>query len=210
LFKTLESFGMLMNGTDRFWKDDVLSRCGAHHHGEPPAVGRVPIGPAHIADILPEEAGCETECGILEIAAGLCTRPAEIPNGFLFAPGDLHHGESTRARQASQWPGVPAVRFDPILRLLGNQRRRYHPAIVAGLGQIVGEPVAAGSSFRDKEKMWGFCLPLSDHLIDVTLAGADGPKVRDLGAVLLRDVSHGNRVFVNVHCDEEWARLGHS
>jgi len=40
--------------------------------------------------------------------------------------------------------------------------------------------------------MFGFGLHRSDHLIDITLAGADGPKVSDLSAVILSHVSHGN------------------
>src|SRR4029453_19577049 len=54
-----------------------------------------------------------------------------------------------------------------------------------------------------------FGFPLANHLIDVTLAGADGPKGGDLGAMPWRHGSHGNRILVNIHADEEWARLGH-
>ena len=83
LFETLESFGMLMNGMDIFLKDDLLSRCGADDFREPPEVGRAPVGPARVADIVSEQEGFEPELGVFKIADGVFTRPGEIPDGFI-------------------------------------------------------------------------------------------------------------------------------
>ena len=131
LFETLESFGLLMNRTDIFLKDDLLRRCGTDHLREPAEMGRAPIGPAHLPDILSQQKGFETELGVFEIAEGIFTRPGEIANGFILDLGDLDRGEITRARQAGQLHGVPAVGFDPVARLLGDQRGGHHPVIVA-------------------------------------------------------------------------------
>jgi hypothetical protein len=95
LLKALESFGVFIDGTDIFLKDDLLSRCGADDFREPAQVGRVPIGPAHVTDILPEQKGFETELGGFEIANGIFTSPGEIADGFIFDFGDIDHGEIT-------------------------------------------------------------------------------------------------------------------
>ena len=42
-----------------------------------------------------------------------------------------------------------------------------------------------------------------------TWAGADGPAVGDLSAGLFRDVSDGNRVFVDIQSNVTRARLAH-
>jgi hypothetical protein len=52
-------------------------------------------------------------------------------------------------------------------------------------------------------------LHLADPLIDVTLAGANGAKVDNLSAMILRDIGDSNGVFVDVHSDIECVRLGH-
>lgn len=43
LVEPLEAFGMLLNRTDVFLKDDLLSRGGTDDLREPPQVGRAPI-----------------------------------------------------------------------------------------------------------------------------------------------------------------------
>ena len=94
-------------------------------------MGRAPIGPAHVTDIRSQQQGVETALGVFAIAEGSFTRPGEIANGFILDLGDIDRGESTRARQAGPWHGVPAVGCDPVARLFGDQRGGHHPAIVA-------------------------------------------------------------------------------
>jgi hypothetical protein len=57
--------------------------------------------------------------------------------------------------------------------------------------------------------MFGLGLHLADEVIDITLARANGAEEGDLGPVLLSHISHGNRLLVDIHSDEECARLGH-
>ena len=57
--------------------------------------------------------------------------------------------------------------------------------------------------------MFGLRWHLADELLNVTLAGANGAEEGDLGPVLLSHISHGNRLLVDIHSDEECARLGH-
>jgi len=93
LFETLEAFGLLMNGTDLCLKDDWLRRGGTDHLREPAEVGRAPIGPAPIPDILSQQNGLKPELVVFEIADGIFTRPGEIANGFSFDCGDIDRGE---------------------------------------------------------------------------------------------------------------------
>ena len=121
LFETLEAFGVFADGSDIFLKDDLLRRCGADHFREPPEMGRAPSGPAGVADIVSEQEGFESKLGVLEIAEGIFTCPGEVSNGFIFHLGDIDRGEITRARQAGQLHGVPAVGFDAVTGLFGNE-----------------------------------------------------------------------------------------
>ena len=130
LVQTPEARGVLRDGPDLFLKDDLLRRGGADDFREPPEVGRTPVGPARIADILAEQEGLETERGILKVADRIFARPGEIPDRFIVHFGDRHGGQVSRAGQAGQLHGVTAVRFDPIPSLCGNQRWCHDPAVV--------------------------------------------------------------------------------
>ena len=77
LFETLEAFGVFVHRSDIFLKDDLLSRGWTAYLGEPPEMGRAPVGPARVADIVSEQEGFETEFGVLEIAEGIFARPRD-------------------------------------------------------------------------------------------------------------------------------------
>ena len=102
LFETLEAFGVFVDRADIFLKDDLLRWGGTDHFSEPPEVGRAPIGPAGIADIVSQQEGFETKLGVFEIAEGIFTRPGQVANGFIFDFGDIDRGEITRAREPGQ------------------------------------------------------------------------------------------------------------
>jgi hypothetical protein len=106
-------------------------------------------------------------------------------------------------------PGVAAVGGEPVAGLGGDQGWRHDPTIVLFGGESAGEPRAAGTSRIDDAERLGFGWHLRAHLIDVTLAGAEAAAVGDLGAVILRDVGHGNRVLVARPAEKEDARRGH-
>jgi hypothetical protein len=208
-FETLEAFGVFGNGTDIFLKDDVLSRCRTDHLGEPSEMGRVPGGPAGGSDIVSPQEGFETELGILKSTAGIFARPSEIANGFVFNRGDIDGGEIPRACQPGQLHGVSAVRVDAVTSLLGNQRRRHHPAVVVFFRQIAVEPVATRAGFIDKDEVFGLGLHLPDELVEVTLAGADGAQIGHLSAVILSHIGHRNGLLMDISSDVTRARLGH-
>ena len=155
LFETLEAFRVFGHGADIFLKDDLLRRCRANHLREPPEMGRVPGGPARVPYVVPEQKGFETELGIFEITEGIFACPGEVANGFIFHLGDIDRGEIPRARQAGQLHGVPAVRFDAVTGLFGNQRGGHDPAIIAFFRQIALEPVATRTGFVDEDQMCG-------------------------------------------------------
>ena len=180
--------------------------------GQPPlrapsAMGRVPRGPAHRTAILSQPTGVETALGVVESAEGRFTRPGAIAPGVIRDRGDRDRGELPRARQAGPWHGVPAGGVDPVARLLGAQRGGPHPALVAFFHAITVAPVAARAGVIDADKLVGLGWHLAEHLSAITLAGADGPKVHALGAVILNHVRHSDGVRVHLHATEACVRL---
>ena len=94
--------------------------------------------------------------------------------------------EISGASEASQVQSIPAVRFDPITSLLRNAGGRHPPAVVVFFPQIPREPGATGASLRDKDEAFGFRWPLTDAVIDGTLACPHGAQGSDLGHALGR------------------------
>src|SRR4029453_1902118 len=95
LLQALEAFGVLMDRADILLEDNLLSRGGTDHFGEPPQMGRPPGGTARIADIVPEQKGFEPELGGLEITDGVFTSPTEVTDGFAPHPRDIDGSEVT-------------------------------------------------------------------------------------------------------------------
>jgi hypothetical protein len=209
LLQTPAALGVLRDGPDLFLQDDLLRRGGTHDFRAPPEGGRTPMGPARLADILAEQEGLETELGILKVADRLFARPGEITDRFIIHCGDLHRGQVSRAGQAGQVHGVTAVRFDPIPRLFGHQRWGHDPAVVVFFLQIPLEPRATRPRCVDEEKVLGVRWHRAEEWIDVTLSCPNGAQGGDLGAMLLGDIRHGNRILVDIHAEKEGARLGH-
>jgi hypothetical protein len=50
---------------------------------------------------------------------------------------------------------------------------------------------------------------LTDELIDITLAGTNVAQGDNLGVVCFGDIGTGERLFVDIQTDGEWARLVH-
>jgi hypothetical protein len=207
LLQTLATFGVLVHGSDLFLEDDWLCRCRTDGFREPPQVGGAPVGPTRRAAVWPEPARFESKLGGLAIPEGIFTRPAEVADGFIFQRGDLDRDESTGAHQPSQLHGVSTVGFHPVTGLFGQQRRRHHPAGVAFFCEIPVEPIAAWAGFIDKDQVFGLRWHLAEELIESTLAGAKGAAGGHLGAMILGHLGNRNGLFVNVHADEECARL---
>jgi hypothetical protein len=121
LVEPLEAFGVFRNGADIFLKDDLLRWGRTDDLREPSEMGRVPGGLASVADIVTQHEGFETELGVFQIAAGICTRPCESATSFLFDLGDIDESAVPRAGQSGQLYGVSAIRFDSITGLFGNE-----------------------------------------------------------------------------------------
>ena len=120
-FQTLESLGLFVDCSDVFWEDNLLSRCGSDDFREQSEVGRPPRWPGRITDVMSEPEGFETELGRFEVPQGIFTGSGEIANGFIFSRGNIDGCEITRAHQTGQLHRVPAVGFNPVARLVGNQ-----------------------------------------------------------------------------------------
>jgi len=92
-FEILEAFGGFGTRSDRFWNDDVWRRCVTNDCSEPPERGRAPIGPARVAEVMPEQESFEPQFPCLEALQGLFTRPAEVADGLVLHRRDIDEGE---------------------------------------------------------------------------------------------------------------------
>jgi hypothetical protein len=208
-FQPLEARGGLTHGPDLCWKDEGLRGCRADHCRAPPARGRAPVGPARGAAVVSEEERLAPTRGILAIAAGICTGPAEVAQGFGCHRGNRDHGASPRARQAGEWYSVAAVGLDAVPGFFWHAGGGHPPAVVAFCGDIPSAPGATGAGGIDKAHGCGLRWHRADQLLHGTLAGTDGAELGDRGAMSLRDIGHRHRLFVDIHPDEECGRLGH-
>lgn len=204
-----EALRVFRDGPNIFVKDDLLRRGGPDDFRQPPQVRRAPIGPARLANILAEQEGFETTLGVFDIADHLFAGPCEIPDRFIVHFGNIHRRAIAGAGYTGQLDRITAVRFDPLPRLLGHQGRRHDPAVVAFVLEIPIEPIATGPRFVDENEVLGFRLHLAEQGVDITLACADRTKVGHLSARLLGHVRDSTRLFMDIHADEECARLGH-
>jgi hypothetical protein len=137
-----------------------------------------------------EQKGFETACGGLEIAEGILPGTTEVTHRFILDRGARDRGEIARAQQAGPWPGVTPVGLDEIAGFLGDQGRGDDPADVSSGGEIPREPIAAGASLVDADKMLAFRRQLTNERVDVTRSGTDGAKIDDLGMVFFGHVGH--------------------
>jgi hypothetical protein len=188
-------------------EDAWLRRGGPAHCTEPPEVGRAPGGPAYRADGLPQEKRCEPKRRGLAIAESSCTRPTQVPHRCLLYLGPGDRGEVSRAHEACQCDGIPAVGFTPIAWFLGEQRRGDDPADLAFFHQRAGEPIPTRAGFRDKDEVLTFGLELTDECSDVTWAGTHIPARDALSVVVLSPIGDCNRIFMDIHANAECARL---
>jgi hypothetical protein len=121
LVEPLEAFGVCGDGTDIVVKANLLRWGRADHFREPAEMGWAPMGPARGADIVAEQARCEAKLRVFEIAAGLCTCPAEVAYGVIFHLGDRDCGEVARARQPGQVHSISPGRLDAVPSLFGKE-----------------------------------------------------------------------------------------
>jgi hypothetical protein len=95
LVKTPKTCGVCVHRTDIVLENAVRSGRWTHDFGEPSEGSRAPVGPASVADVLAEQAGCETELGVLESAEGIFPHPREVTDSFICDPGARDWREST-------------------------------------------------------------------------------------------------------------------
>jgi hypothetical protein len=112
LRQTLQALRVFADRAHLCLANDVWRRGGTDHRREPSAMGRVPGGPAGIADIVPPQEGVEPAFGGRAIAEGLFVGPPESPKGCGFHGGARDGCEVTRAQQPGQGDRVTAVGVD--------------------------------------------------------------------------------------------------
>jgi hypothetical protein len=209
LFQTRPPCGVLSDRSDVFLGHDLLRGGGPDDLAEPAEVGRPPGGAAGVTDIVPQEKGFAPQLRGLEIVESICTRPAQVPHGFIRNCWDRDRGESPRAHQAGQFDGIPPVGCDAIPGLFGDQGGRHDAADLAFCGHIAVAPIATRPSFLDQDAVGAFGLQPATQLIDSALARPAVAKGDNLGVRFLGDVGDGHGLFMNISPDGECARLVH-
>jgi hypothetical protein len=110
-------------------EDDGRGRRRADDLGEPPEMGRAPMGPADGAANGAAQAGVEAPLGVLALAVGSCTGAGERAQRCLGPGGARHDRESPRACQPCQGPGVSAVGCAAVTSLVGHTCRGHTLAL---------------------------------------------------------------------------------
>jgi hypothetical protein len=72
--------------------------------------------------------------------------------------------------------GITAVCFDAVASLFRNQGGGDDPTDIAFFRQIAIEPISTWPGFIDEDEVGSLGLPVSDELVEVTVAGANGPR----------------------------------
>jgi hypothetical protein len=209
LVEALEPVSVFGDRPDLFLEDDLLSGGGTDDLAQPAQVRWAPSGPTRIADIMPQQKGFEAELGRLEIVERIFPRAAQVTKSFVLDRWDIDWREVPCAHQARQWDGITTIRFDTVAALFRDQGRGDDPAAVAFFGQRAIEPIAAGASFIDKDKLLALGLQLPDEFVDIALPGPDCAHRDDFRAIFLGDIGDRDGRFMDIHSDVERARLSH-
>src|SRR5215470_5624780 len=90
-------------------------------------------------------------------------RPDEIPDRLMDRVRDPNRGQFSCAKQPRQGHRIASVGLDPVSRLLGNQRRRHHSALVTQRYNLPIEPITRWSSFVADPYLLILACQLLDH-----------------------------------------------
>jgi hypothetical protein len=119
--KTLEPVGVLGDRSDICLEDDWLCWDGTDDFAEPAPVSRAPGGPTGIADIMPQQKRLQANFGGLESVERICTRAAQVTNGFVVDGWAIDRRELPRAHQPGPWDGLPTVGVHAVAGLCGHE-----------------------------------------------------------------------------------------
>jgi hypothetical protein len=107
------------DGLDVCLPDDLRRRGGTHHRAEPAQVGRAPVGPPCIADIVPQQERFQTQLSRLQIPEGIFPRPTQVADRFILDGRDIDGSEVPGAHEPGQLYGVTTVGFDAVAGFFG-------------------------------------------------------------------------------------------
>ena len=204
-----ETFGMLRDGSDVFLENDLLSRRRADDFGEPAKMCLVPVRFSDITDVEAKEKGLEPELGGFQIGDCVLSSPAEVPDCFVFEPGDIDWVQIAGPHETGELNGIAGIGLDPIPRSSRNQGWSDHVTQVVLSGEEPIEAVPAWAGFIGKDKRRRFGMKSADKLVDVALAGADVAKKDHLGGPVVGRIGDGYKFFMDIHTDEKRGILFH-
>lgn len=200
---------MFRNGADVLLEDNLLGGRRANDFRQPAEIGRSPGSPALIPGILAQEEGLQTVLGGLAIPDGILTGAGEVTDGLILDRRDIDGRQIAGTHQSGELGHGAAIGFDAIPCVLRDQGRGHDPAAPVFLCEVAVEPVPTGIGFVDEDELFGFGGELSDKLVEVALASADGAQEDHLGVPLCRGIRYGDGFFVDIQTGVPCARVTH-
>ena len=173
-------------------------------------MGGVPVGPAFVANVLPQQKRLQPALAPLEIIHRVLAPSAQVPQRLVLDLGDVDRRQIPAAHQARQRQRIAAIRFHPVPWLPRNQRRRHHVAGETLPREIAIQPVPTRPRLVDEHQPRALRLELADQLVDVALPRTDRAQRHHLRAPVVRRVGHGDGLLVDIETNiDRLARLGH-
>jgi len=207
--EALEAVDLFADGAQGLLEDDLLGGRGANDFGEVAQVSVIPVGAAGVVEAKTEEKGFEAELRGLQGDHGGLAGAAEVAKGFVLDGRDVDGVEVTRAQQARQLDGVAPVGLDAISWPFWDERGGDDQARDPTPGEKAMEKIAARSGFVSYDEAIGLGLEPADEPVDVGGSGADAADKRDLGAAIVGDVGHRERILMNIETNEQCGELFH-
>src|SRR5215468_11237856 len=120
---------------------------------------------------------------------------------------DPNRGQFSCAKQPRQGHRIASVGLDPVSRLLGNQRRRHHSALVTQRYNLPIEPITRWSSFVADPYLLILACQLLDHPLNRRRCAIDLAEIPYLP--ITTGIGNGNCVLLlcRINPDENFAIL---
>src|SRR6185503_10333353 len=123
VLEACEALDLLVDGAQRFLKDDLLRRRRTHDLGQVAAVRIVPVGSPNVVEAEPKQESLQPELCGLECDSRRVTRTAYVANRFVVDRRDVHAREISGTKEPRELDGIASVGLHAIAGLLRNEGR---------------------------------------------------------------------------------------
>jgi hypothetical protein len=169
--------------------------------GFSPPQGRVGLV-AHEGPAMAQQKGKKLLTFLAKILCRGLARPDEITHRFMDGIGHPHRCQFTRAKEPRKRHRVTSVGFDPLARLLRDQRWRDDSAVMTQGPHLAVQSLSCRTGFVADVQPVVAIRQLADHFLDRRRRAVDLTKISDL--TFAADIGDGHSVllFHRVNPDE--------